>query len=229
MNEWFALSIIDQVHNLQPRFMGCETHPPPLVSKFFCGKIVLCAKKAYLCLWLIPWKSITKSQNTFFLHVQNHVLWFFKTPGLDPARWSKDEGSCCEGLIPEVAKSSKALPKWAGFCLRWFERMNDGLSLPSSWLPTPPTIEGSHSNHKNIKVLVDEAFESWSYSPQSIFDTLRSQYCQLLCYVGTFRSHPLLQQQRVCHTAALPFRLNSILRQKTALWKLNQIFHHAKI
>jgi hypothetical protein len=46
MNEWFALSIIDQVHNLQPRFMGCETHPHPLVSKFFCGKIVLCAKKA---------------------------------------------------------------------------------------------------------------------------------------------------------------------------------------
>jgi hypothetical protein len=146
--------------------------PSSLSLKVFLWKNSLVPKRHYLCLWLIPWKSITKSQNTFFLHVQNHVLWFFKTPGLDPARWSKDEGSCCEGLIPEVAKSSKALPKWAGFCLQWFEGMNDGLSLPSSWLPTPPTIEGSHSNHKNIKVLVDEAFESSSYSPQTIFDTL---------------------------------------------------------
>ncbi len=86
-----------------------------------------------------------------------------------------------------------------------------------SWLPT---IEGSHSNHNNIKVLV-EAFESQLYSPQSIFDTLRSHCCQLLCYVGTFRSHPLLQQHRVCRTAALPFRLKSILRQKQpGLWKL---------
>jgi len=163
---------------------------------------------------MIDSMEIHHKVSKYYLHVQNHVLGSSRHLGWTQHNWSIDEGSCCEGLIPEVAKSSKALPKWAGFLspMIW---ANDGLSLPSSWLPTPPTIEGSsHSNHKNIKVLV-EAFESWLYSPQSMFDTLRSQYCQLLCYVGTFRSHPaLLQQQGVCHTAALPFRLNSILRQK---------------
>ncbi len=37
-----------------------------------------------------------------------------------------------------------------------------------------------------------------------------------------------INKQGVCHTAALPFTLKSILRQKESLME-TQIFHHAKI
>ncbi len=178
-NEWFALSIIDQVHNLQPKFMGYETYLL-LVSKFFWEKLLLCWK-GIICVSMIPWKSI-KVSNILSAHAKP-CAWLFKTPGLGPAHWSKDQGSFCEGLIPEVAKPSKALPKWAPFCpmilSKWWDQSTKFLT------PRLSTTEGLHSNHKNIKVLV-EAFESALYSPQSIFDTRSSQYCQLFMLCGYF-------------------------------------------
>ncbi len=36
----------------------------------------------------------------------------------------------------------------------------------------------------------------------------------------------MLNKKKVCHTVALPFTLNSILKAKEELWKL-EYFHHA--